>query len=56
MAPELLDQDQQQGAAAAQEKSRPKGVEGEAKPTRQAEHKDEHTPPAAQSTGVKKAV
>jgi xanthine dehydrogenase YagR molybdenum-binding subunit len=31
-------------------KSVRKGVEGEAKPTREAEHKDEHTPPAAQST------
>ena len=34
-------------------KSVRKGVEGEAKPTREAEQKDEHTPPAAQSTATR---
>ena len=36
-----------------QPKSTAKGVEGEAKPTRQAEHKDEKTPAAAQSTATR---
>ncbi len=42
---EQPDQAQQQGAA-TQEKSRSKGVQGEAKPTRDAEKKDAETPPA----------
>ena len=36
----------QAGAAATQDKSRSKGVQGEAKPTRDAEKKDAQTPPA----------
>lgn len=36
-----------------QHKSVRKGVEGEAKPTRQAERKDEQTPPASQSTATR---
>ena len=35
-----------------QHKSVQKGVEGEAKPTRQAERKDEQTPPASQSAAT----
>ena len=46
MTPETLLYEEQQ-AGAAQEKSRSKGVEGEAKPTREAEHKDVQTPSAA---------
>ncbi len=41
-----VDLQAQEQAGAAQEKSRKKGVQGEAKPTRDAENKDAKTPPA----------
>ena len=46
MAPETLELEtfQQGDSSATQEKSRSKGVQGEAKPTREAEHKDAQTP------------
>jgi len=55
MTPEAIIAAQEQQSSDQQKpnpehKSIRKGVEGEAKPTREAEHKDEHTPPAAQST------
>lgn len=53
MTPETLLIDPQQ-AGANQEKSRSKGVEGEAKPTRDAEKKDAATPSTAQKPDVPK--
>lgn len=44
----LLQEQQQQGAS--EQKSRSKGVQGEAKPTRDAEKKDAQTPPAKAQT------
>ena len=50
MTPEaIVAAQEQQPKPDDQQKSVRKGVEGEAKPTRQAERKDEQTPPASQS-------
>ncbi|HXS75645.1 MAG TPA: xanthine dehydrogenase family protein molybdopterin-binding subunit [Terracidiphilus sp.] len=56
MTPEAMIVQEQQSEGQkpkVQPKSVRKGVEGEAKPTRQAEHKDEQTPTAAQSTATR---
>ena len=56
MTPEAMiaAQDQQSDQKPSrQHKSVSKGVEGEAKPTRKAEHKDQHTPPAAQAAATR---
>ena len=47
MAPEIIVAAEEQQASASQQKSVSKGVEGEAKATRDAQKKDEQTPPAA---------
>jgi len=46
-------QEQQGQKPSEQPKDTRKGVQGEAKPTRQAERKDEQTPPAAQTTATR---
>ncbi len=52
-AEEIVDvQEQQEGAT--QEKSRSKGVQGEAKPTREAEKKDAATPPTSAQANIPK--
>jgi xanthine dehydrogenase YagR molybdenum-binding subunit len=57
MTPEAMIAAQEQQSEGQKPKDQPKsvrkGVEGEAKPTRQAEHKDEHTPPAVQTTATR---
>ena len=53
MTPEaMIAAQEQQTKPNDQHKSIRKGVEGEAKPTRQAERKDEQTPPASQTTAT----
>jgi len=49
MAPEVVLAGEEQQQSTTQPKSVSKGVQGEAKPTRDAEKKDEKTPPAGQS-------
>ena len=57
MTPEAIiaaqEQQSDQQKPNSEHKSVRKGVEGEAKPTREAEHKDEHTPPAAQTSATR---
>lgn len=57
MTPEAIiaaqEQQSDQQKPDAEHKSVRKGVQGEAKPTREAEHKDEQTPPAAQATATR---
>ena len=54
MTPEaMMSTQEQQQKPTDQQKSVRKGVQGEAKPTRQAERKDEQTPPTAQTTATR---